>query len=338
MSTVWFLILAGLLIGYAMLDGFDLGVGALHLWLARTDEEHRTLLNAIGPVWDGNEVWLIAWGAAFFLAFPRAFAVAFSGFYLPLMIALWLLMGRGIAIEFRHHVADPLWQGAWDVIFSLSSLLLAGLYGVAVGNVVTGAPLNEQGYFQGLFEWMLNPYALLMGLFSLTILLAHGAHYLSVKTTGALQARTRVLSARLWPVLVALAVAVTLATFAVRPLMLHNFGAAPVLLILPLLAAAFLALMRLFERRRADGPGFLCSCGLICSLLASTAIGLYPYVLLSEPHHERSLTIANAAASPEALSTAALWMIPGALLLVIYQVFVYLTFGGKVSLGPETHY
>jgi cytochrome d ubiquinol oxidase subunit II len=338
MATVWFMILAGLLIGYAVLDGFDLGVGALHLWLARTDEERRTLLNAIGPVWDGNEVWLIAWGAAFFLAFPRAFAVAFSGFYLPLMIALWLLMGRGIAIEFRHHVADPLWQGAWDVVFSLSSLLLAVLYGVAVGNVVTGAPLNEQGYFQGLFEWMLNPYALLMGLLSLAILLAQGADYVSVKTTGAVQTRARVLSGRLWPVLVALAVAVTLATFAVRPLMLHNFGAAPVLVIVPLLAAAFLALMRWFERRRADGPALLCSSGLICALLASTAIGLYPYVLLSEPHPERSLTVVNAAASPGALFTAAMWMIPGAMLLVIYQVFVYRTFGGKVVLGPGTHY
>ena len=180
MTTIWFMILAGLLIGYAVLDGFDLGAGALHLWLARTDDERRIVLNAIAPVWDGNEVWLIAWGAALFLVFPRAFAVVFSGFYLPLMITLWLLMGRGIAIEFRHHLSDPLWRAAWDLIFSISSLLLAVLYGVAVGNVLTGVPINDQGYFQGLFDWMLNPYALLLGLFSVVILAAHGAAYLSL--------------------------------------------------------------------------------------------------------------------------------------------------------------
>jgi cytochrome bd ubiquinol oxidase subunit II len=338
MTSIWFVLLAGLLIGYAVLDGFDLGVGILHLWIARTNEERRVALNAIAPVWDGNEVWLIAWGASLFLAFPRAFAVAFSGFYLPLVIALWLLMGRGIAIEFRHHVADPLWRAAWDVIFCISSLLLAVLYGVAVGNVVTGVPINDQGYFQGLFEWMLNPYALLMGLFSLVILTVHGAVYLCVKAGGEIQTRARDLAARLWLILIALAVAVTLATFAARRQMLQNFGAAPVLLTVPLLAAVFLILMRRFLRRRDDSLAFLSSCGLICVLLASTAIGLYPYLLLSEPHPERSLTIANAAAAPGGLLTAALWMIPGVILLAVYQGFVYRTFKGKVALGAGAHY
>lgn len=338
MATLWFIILAGLLIGYAVLDGFDLGVGALHLRLARTDEERRTLLNAIGPVWDANEVWLLGVGVGLLLAFPRAFAVGFSGFYLPLVIVLWLLMGRGIAIEFRHHIADPLWRGAWDVVFSLSSLLLAVLYGVAAGNVVTGVPLTEQGYFQGLFEWMLNPYALLTGVFSLVLLLAHGAYYLGVKTTGALQDRARAFAARLWPLLAALAVAVTLATFAVQPRMLRNFGAAPVLLLVPILGAVLLILTRWFHRRRADAASFLCSCGLVGALLASTAIGLYPYVLLSAPHPERSLTVANAAADPGALLAAVTWIIPGAILVIVYQVFVYRTFGGKVVLGPGAHY
>jgi cytochrome bd ubiquinol oxidase subunit II len=337
-TTIWFVILAGLLIGYAMLDGFDLGVGTLHLWMARTDEERRVALNTIAPVWDGNEVWLLAWGASLFLAFPRAFAVAFSGFYLPLVIALWLLMGRGIAIEFRHHVADPMWRGAWDVIFSISSLLLTVLFGVAVGNVVTGVPINDQGYFQGLFEWMLNPYALLMGLFSLVILAVHGAVYLCLKAAGALQAHARDLAARLWLILVALAVAVTLATFAARRQMLQNFGATPALLIAPLLAAVFLVLMRRFLWRRDDGLAFVSSCGLICALLASTAIGLYPYLLLSEPHPERSLTIANAAAASGGLLAGALWMIPGVILLAIYQGVVYRTFKGKVVPDTGAHY
>lgn len=338
MTTIWFVILAGLLIGYAVLDGFDLGVGTLHLWIARTDEERRVTLHAIAPVWDGNEVWLVAWGASLFLAFPRAFAVAFSGFYLPLVFALWLLMGRGIAIEFRHHVVDPLWRGAWDVIFSISSLLLTVLYGVAVGNVVTGVPINDQGYFQGLFEWMLNPYALLMGLFSLVILGVHGAVYLCLKADGALQVRARDFAARLWLVLVALAVAVTLATFAARRQMLQNFEAAPAWLVAPLLAAVFLVLLRRALRRRDDGLAFLSSCGLICALLASTAIGLYPYLLLSGPHPERSLTIANAAAAPAGLFAGALWMIPGVILLAIYQGVVYRTFKGKVVPGTGAHY
>jgi cytochrome bd ubiquinol oxidase subunit II len=338
MVTLWFAILTGLLIGYAVLDGFDLGAGALHLVVARTDEERRVALNAIGPVWDGNEVWLIAWGTALFLAFPRVFAVAFSGFYLPLMIALWLLMGRGIAIEFRHHITDPLWRGAWDVIFSISSLFLGLLYGVAVGNVLTGVPINDQGYFQGLFEWMLNPYALLMGFFSLLILSVHGAIYLCVKTDGAFQGRVRNLAVSLWPVLVALAVAVTLATFGARPQLLRNFAEAPALLVAPLLALVLLVLMQRFLRRRDDGSAFLCSCGLICALLASTAIGLYPHLLLSAPHSERSLTVANAAASLGGLSTASLWIIPGVILLAIYQVFAYRTFRGKVALDAGAHY
>ncbi len=338
MATVWFTILTGLLVGYAVLDGFDLGVGALHVLLARSDEERRVTLNAIGPVWDGNEVWLIAWAAGLFVAFPKAFAVGFSGFYLPLMVALWLLMGRGVAIEFRHHIADPLWRGAWDVVFSISSLLLMVLYGVAVGNVVTGVPLDEQGYFRGLFGWMLNPYALLMGLFSLVILVSHGASYLCMKSDGPLQARAHDLTGRLWPVLVGLTLAVTLATFAARPLILRNLWTTPAVLVAPLLVAVCLVLMRRFQQRRAHGVAFLCSCGLISALLASTAIGFYPHLLLSQPHPERSLTIANAAASPPGLVAAALWMIPGVVLLGIYQVFVYRTFRGKVALDTGAHY
>jgi cytochrome bd ubiquinol oxidase subunit II len=152
MPTVWYVILAGILIGYAILDGFDLGAGMLHLIVARTNRERRMVLQAIGPVWNGNEVWLVVWGGLLFLAFPRVYAVGFSGFYLALVIVLWLLMGRGIGIELRHHLADPLWQQAWDVVFAVSSLLLAFLYGVAVGNVVSGVPLNEEGYFQGLLS------------------------------------------------------------------------------------------------------------------------------------------------------------------------------------------
>lgn len=338
MADAWYVILAGMVIGYAVLDGFDLGAGILHLVAARTDQERRVVLNAIGPVWDGNEVWLIAWGASLFLAFPRAFAVGFSGFYLPFMITLWLLMGRGVAVEFRHHVADPLWRGAWDVVFWGSSLLLAVVYGVAVGNVVTGVPLDEHGYFQGLFQWMLNPYALLMGAFSLAALALHGAHFLALKAEGALEERASKLARGLWPVVAALAVVLTAATFRARPELLRNFAIAPPLLIFPAAAALSLALLPGYQRARRHRAAFLCSASVIGSLLAATAAGAYPYLLVSSPHPERSLTVATAAAGPVGLAAALLWIGPGLLLLIVYQVVVYRIFAGKVTLDTGAHY
>lgn len=338
MATLWFGILAGLLTGYAVLDGFDLGVGALSLWVARTDEERRVVLNAIGPVWDGNEVWLITWGAALFLAFPSVYAVAFSGFYLPLMFALWLLMGRGVSLEFRHHVQNPLWHGPWDAVFWLTSLLLAFLYGVATGNVVSGVPLGAQGYFQGLFQWMLNPYAVLTGCVSLVILGWHGAQFLCMKAEGALHKRAHRCAAVLWALTALLTVALTAATFAVRPALLRNFQTLPALLIFPALALAGLALAPRYRGRGMDRAAFLCSAAVIVGLLASTAAGLYPDLLPSSPDASRSLTVTNAAASPGALRAALLWMIPGGLLLVVYQIVVYRVFGGRVRLGEGAHY
>jgi len=338
MGTVWFGILAVLAAGYAVLDGFDLGVGALHLVVARTDPERRISLNAIAPFWDANEVWLLGLGVGLFLAFPRAFAVGFSGFYLPLMIALWLLIGRGIALEFRHHIIDPLWQGAWDVIFSISSLLLALLYGVAVGNVVTGVPIDEGGYFQGLFQWMLNPYALVTGVFSVAVLTLHGAYYLALKTDGAPHARAHEVAGRLWASVAALAAVLTAATFALRPELLGNFRSHPAWLVVPLLAAWCLAMMRQAHRRGDHLRAFLGSSGLIAALLASTAIGAYPYLLRSQPFPERSLTVANAATAPGALVTATVWLVPGLILLFMYQVVAYRVFAGKVRVGGEAHY
>lgn len=338
MGTIWYAILALLLIGYAVLDGFDLGVGALHLVVARQDDERRTLVNAIGPVWDGNEVWLIAWGAALFLAFPRVYAVGFSGFYLPLMIVLWLLMGRGVAIEFRHHVADPLWRGFWDVIFSVSSVLLMVLYGVAVGNVVTGVPLDRTGYFQGLFGWMLNPYALVTGAFSLVILSLHGASYLSLKTNGRLQGRARAARRYLWYPTVGLALLLTVLTLALQPAMLHNYQQSPILVLLPLAGLVSLCLIRLAQERGADRTAFLASAAVIATLLAATGVGLYPTLLPSNPDPSRSLTVANAAASTGALAPALVWIALGAVLLVAYQIVVYRTFRGKALLDHGAQY
>jgi len=335
MPTAWYVILAGILIGYAILDGFDLGAGMLHLVVARTDRERRMVLQAIGPVWNGNEVWLVVWGGLLFLAFPRVYAVGFSGFYLALVIVLWLLMGRGIGIELRHHIADPLWQGAWDVVFAVSSFLLAFLFGVAVGNVISGVPLNEQGYFQGLFEWMLNPYALLMGLFSVVILALHGANYLAGKTTGTVQQRAQSLRRVLWYPTAAMVLALGAATFVAHPLLARNFQTTPVLLILPLLGLGLLACLWFLLRREAAGGSFLVSSALIATLLGTAGVGLYPYLLPSSTDPARGLTIENAAAGATSLSAGLLWLVPGLILLAAYEVFVYRTFQGKVVAEGE---
>ena len=235
MSTVWYCILTLGLSIYAILDGFDLGVGVLHLWIARNDTERRTTLSAIGPVWDGNEVWLIAGGGLLVLSFPRVYAAGFSGFYLPLIMVLWLLMGRGLSLEWRANIDNPMWRDAADVIFSVCSILLAIVFGVAVGNVINGVPVNPQGYYQGLFGWILNPYALLMGVFSLLVLTIHGANWLALKTEGPVQERARLVAARLWPVLIVLTFLATIATFLARKEMGINYHDYSIYLVVPLI-------------------------------------------------------------------------------------------------------
>jgi cytochrome d ubiquinol oxidase subunit II len=212
METFWFIALAFMIAMYVVLDGFDLGAGTIHLLSAKNDNERRTILNAIGPVWDGNEVWLLAAGGILFFAFPKLYASSFSGFYLPLMIVLWLLIGRAIGIELRKHVDNTLWKSFWDVVFSISSLLLAIFFGAALGNVIRGVPLQADGYFfeplwttftvvpdTGILDW----FTVLMGLVSLFVLTSHGANYVSMKTHDELQMRARKISSLTnWGVLV----------------------------------------------------------------------------------------------------------------------------------------
>src|SRR6201995_1365425 len=209
MSTLWFMIVAVMVAIYVLLDGFDLGAGAVHLFVARTDEERRTVIRAIGPVWDGNEVWLLAAGGTLYFAFPLLYASSFSGFYLPLMMVLWLLMLRAIGIEFRTHIEQGMWKGFFDTIFGLSSILLAIFFGAALGNVVRGVPLNVDGYFfeplwtnwrvgtqNGILEW----YTVRCCFIALVTLVVHGALYLANKTEDQLHRRVRKIASSLWPV------------------------------------------------------------------------------------------------------------------------------------------
>src|SRR5579884_3126 len=249
METVWYILVALMLTGYVVLDGFDLGAGALHLAAARTEEERRMLLQSIGPVWDGNEVWLLAAGGTLFYAFPLLYASSFSGFYLPLNIVLWLLVFRAIGIEFRMHIASHVWREFFDGLFSIGSLLLTIFFGAALGNVIRGVPFQpDHSFFEPLWTnfrpgadaGVLDWYTVLAGAVALIALTVHGANYLALKTEGDLGRRSRAAARSLWPLLAALTVASCIATLLVRPQVTNNYTAHPVGFVIPVLVAASL--------------------------------------------------------------------------------------------------
>jgi cytochrome bd ubiquinol oxidase subunit II len=330
-NTLWFLVLAAMLVGYAILDGFDLGVGILHHAVARREEEREAAINSIGPVWNGNEVWLIAAGGAMVAAFPHLYAAAFSGFYLALMIVLWLLILRGVSIELRHQVDNPLWREAWDVVFSLSSALLAVLFGVAVGNVLRGVPFDADGSFRGSFALLLNPFALLCGVLSLVALALHGAAYLAVKTEGHLQRRSRRAVLPLWGAVSVLLGAVTAASFAVQPDFTLNFGRWPALALLPLAAVCAATGVAWFGRQRQDNAAFLSSSALIAAVLGSAAAGLYPRLLPGLAGSAvPALDIYNSASSERSMTIALVIYLAGMAIVIAYLVNVYWVWRGKV--------
>lgn len=337
MNTIWYWALATMLTAYGILDGYDLGVGTLHLWVARDDRERRLALNAIGPVWNGNEVWLLAAGGMMVVSFPRVYASGFSGFYLALMIVLWLLILRGVSIEFRSQLDNPLWRALWDTGLWLGSFLLALLLGVALGNVVRGLPIGPDGYFSGTLALMLNPYSLLTGILSLVVLAWHGANYLRVKTEGAILERAERWSRKLgWTALV-LSVLSTLATFWVRDDVLANFRVHPLAFVLPLLAALGLAASFYCRSRERARGAFRASALVIAGLLASAAATVYPNLLTSTIDRGYSLTVYNAASSPLALRASFIANLIGMIGVSVYSTYVHRLFRGKVQLD-EGHY
>jgi cytochrome bd ubiquinol oxidase subunit II len=343
-ETLWFIFVALMIAMYVLLDGFDLGAGAIHLVAARDDTERRKIIRAIGPVWDGNEVWLIAGGGTLFFAFPVLYASSFSGFYLPLIIVLWLLMLRGLSIELRGHIGDPMWASFWDAVFFLGSSLLAVFFGAALGNVVRGVPLNADGYFfQPLWTdfnpfsntpGILDPYTVLIGILALATLIVHGANFIAVKTDGDLNSRARTISRRFTYATVALTVLATAFTFWVSPWMLESFNERPYGYVLPLVAIAGLVGMVLFNLRNDDRATFLSSGAYIIGMLTSTVFGVYPNVLPAvDPAN--SLTIYNASASEYGMAVGLVWWSIGMVLAVVYFVVIYRLFRGKVSLEDE---
>jgi cytochrome bd ubiquinol oxidase subunit II len=343
-ETIWFIFVALMIAMYVLLDGFDLGAGAIHLVAAREDRERRKIIRAIGPVWDGNEVWLIAGGGTLFFAFPVLYASSFSGFYLPLIIVLWLLMIRGLSIELRGHIGDAMWASFWDAVFFLGSSLLAIFFGAALGNVVRGVPLDADGYFfQPLWTdfnpfsdtpGVLDPYTVLIGLLALATLIVHGANFIALKTDGDLNARSRKISRRFTYATAALTVLATAFTFWVSPWMLGSFNERPYGYVLPLVAIAGLVGMILFNRRNDDRAAFLSSGAYIIGMLTSTVFGVYPKVLPAvDPAN--SLTIYNASASQYGMAVGLVWWSIGMVLAVVYFVVIYRLFRGKVNLEDE---
>ncbi len=347
METLWFYIIAVMIAVYVILDGFDLGTGILHLFVARNDDERRTVLQSIGPVWDGNEVWLIAAGGVLVLAFPRLYAVAFSGFYLPLMIVLWLLILRAISIEFRSHLESVVWRPLWDAFLFLSSLLLAVFLGAALGNVVRGVPMGEDGYFftplwtsfgirgseLGVLDWFTIP----VGVTSLLALTYHGAMWVILKTEGSIRERAKRAAGLTWPLLLVFLALVTVLTFNIQPQVPSRLNGFPISYVIPAGALASLVASRVFTARNKELPAFLGSALFLALMLVSVVYGLYPMVLPVAGNPAASLTIQNASGPPYALWVALLWWIPGMILVSIYTTFVYRRMAGKVKLDPDAY-
>jgi len=334
MNTVWFIILGLLLIGYAILDGLDLGVGSLHLLLGKTDRERRNNLNVIGPFWAGYEVWLITAGGAMVAAFPRLYAASFSGFYIVLNLVLWLLLIRGGAIEFRSHIKTTIWRDFWDVVFTLSSALLAILFGAAVGNVVRGVPLDADGNFTGSLISALNPFAIVVGVLSLALLAMHGANLVAAKTIDEQRHRARGIAKVLWYATAVLTVATTALAFWARPSIDSNFQLYPELFILPLLALVSLVAIPILQNRDEFGKAVYAGGVLLLGLMGSAGASLYPFLLPELGSSTGGLTIYNAAAPRHNLELALPLLLVAMAIVIAYHVYIHKVFAGTVHSSP----
>ncbi len=339
LNTTWFILLIVLLAGYVVLDGFDLGVGSLHL-LARGDRNRRIMLNTIGPVWDGNEVWLVTAGGALFAAFPEMYATAFSGFYLAFMLLLLALIFRAVAIEFRSKRASPAWRSTWDFLFFASSLVSALLVGVALGNLAWGiplTPLNGKLEFMGSFWSLLHPYALLVGVNGLALFLMHGSLYVVVKTEGELQEQARGWAQNATIFFIITYVMTTMVTLLYVDRMTAVFKERPYLFVIPLLNLLAIANVPRTLYYRKDREGFLSSAAALVLLMALFGVGSYPYLIYSSDAPQYSLTIENAASTQTTLWIMLIIAIMGMPLVIAYTFGVHWVFRGKVRLDTTSY-
>ncbi|MDR3725161.1 MAG: cytochrome d ubiquinol oxidase subunit II [Terracidiphilus sp.] len=344
MGFLWFWLVAAMIAGYVVLDGFDLGVGVLHLFLPKTEAEKRVALASIGPVWDGNEVWLLAGGGTLYFAFPLLYASAFSGFYLPLMIVLWLLVLRGVSLELRNHVEMGVWQTLLDSVFGLASALLTIFFGAALANVIRGVPLQPDGYFflplwtnwqPGVQPGILDWYTVIGGLVAFAALTLHGALWLTIKTAGELEKRARNVVTPLLLIVVALTVVSLFATVAVRPMSLNNYFNYPATFAVPVGVVASLAAIWLFTRAGKPVRAFLASCTYLFLMLVGACWSVYPTLLPATTGAANDITLSRAITGSGALAIGLVWWTFGMTLAIGYIVFVYSRFKGKA--GGDAH-
>ncbi len=358
METLWFVILVVMLATYIVLDGYDFGAGIVHLFVASDDEERRAVTNAIGPFWDANEVWLIASGGVLFFAFPTLYASSFSGFYLPLMLVLWLLIFRAVGLELRGQVHNRLWERLWDRAFGIASLLLALFFGAALGNVVRGVNLGmvengvaqqEAPYFflplwnptfdplaehQGIIDW----FTIVLGLVSVLTLTIHGANWIILKSNSKINLRLKPLVFRLNLILVVLVLISAALWYYVKPIAFTNLEEHYWLWIFPLIAATGLITQFNIIRFKKDRSGFICSSLFIVGSFGTTAASMFPILLPSTNKVNPSLTIYNAATNEYGLSVGLSWFIVAAILVVIYFIIQFKVFRGKLDdLGYGEH-
>jgi cytochrome d ubiquinol oxidase subunit II len=344
MFETWYAIAVFMLTAYVVLDGFDFGAGAIHLFVARTDSERRQVLAAIGPYWDGNEVWLLAAGGALFVGFPRVLASGISGFYFAIFLVLWCILLRGIAIEFRSHVNDPIWRTSWDFFFCLASVLLPVFFGAALGNLLRGVPLQADGWFAlalftdftakapvGILDW----YTVLVGAFALAALCGHGALFLNWKTEGPVQQRSRALAFRLYVAVGALWPLVTIATQRVDRGFLAALASRPLALLLAAVALAGFASVFAGLARGRELRAFLGSCAFLAGLSAATATCVFPTMLRAIGTDGASLTAYTGGGDPQGLRTALGWFSVGFPLAILYFVVVFRLHRGKAVLAER---
>lgn len=336
LNTIWFLLIGVLFAGYGILDGFDLGVGSLHL-LAKGDHNRRILLNSIGPVWDGNEVWLVTGGGALFAAFPNVYAAAFSGFYSAFMLLLAVLIFRAVAIEFRSKQDSAVWRRNWDIAFSVASMFIALLMGITLGNLIQGVPLAADREIYLSFLSLLNPYALLAGITTLSLFMMHGAIYLVMKTEGELQEQVRGWVNNTIIFFVICYASITMATLIYFPKMAEPFKAHPYLFALAVLNMLSIANIPRMIHHKKEFFAFLSSCASIAALLGLFAIGVYPNMILSSINSAYNLTIYNGASSATTLRTMLIIACIGVPLVLTYTVGIYWVFRGKVKLDKSSY-
>ena len=337
MADLWYALVATLLTAYVVLDGFDLGAGALHRVVARTDEERRAVLGAIGPYWDGNEVFLLAAGGTLFAAFSRALAVALSGLYLAVFLLLWSLVLRGISIEFRSHLADGMWRAVWDTVFQVSSLALALLLGVALGTVVRGYPFGADGWFTlELFSTaspreargIVGGYTLSVGVFAVAALTMHGGRFLAWKTEGAVAERSLRAAEVAQGATAVVWVVVTGLSWVYAPAVMAGFAARPLAWGALVVAAGSFAATRVLGRRGRHRDAFVASAGFLAALLAMVAVAAWP-VLVRDVGGARSLTVATARNADASLAAGLRWWFFAAALVAGYFVNLFRLHAGK---------